>query len=66
MLKEGRNGRFHGHFVLSAAMQQSFRQLKVAFTSAHVLVHFNLAGLIRLKTDASGYEIASIFLQQAK
>jgi hypothetical protein len=30
MLKRGRNGRFHGPFVPSAAMRQSFRQLKAA------------------------------------
>ncbi len=64
MLKGGRNGRFHGPFVPSAAMQQSFRQLKAAFTSAPVLVHFDPVKSIRLETDASGYAIASIILQQ--
>jgi hypothetical protein len=53
MLKGGKNGCFHGLFVLSAAMRQSFRQLKAAFTSAPVLIHFDAAKLIRLETNAS-------------
>jgi hypothetical protein len=47
-------------------MRQSFRQLKAAFTSASVLVHFDPAKLIWLQTDASGYSIAGIISQQAK
>jgi hypothetical protein len=66
MLKGGRNDHFHGPFTPSAVMRQSFRQLKAEFTSAPVLVHFNLAKRIRLETDASGYAIASIILQQAR
>ncbi len=64
MLKGGRIGRFHGPFVPSAALRQSFRQLKAAFTPLPVLVHFGPAKPIRLETDASGYAIASIILQQ--
>ncbi len=66
LLKGGSNGRFHGTFVPSVAMQQLFRQLKVAFTSAPVLVHLDLAKLIRLKKDASGYAISGNVLQQAR
>jgi hypothetical protein len=66
MLKGRRNGRFHGPFVLSAVMRQSFRQLKTAFTSAPVLIHFNPAKPIRLETDASDYAIAGVTSQQAK
>jgi hypothetical protein len=65
LLKGGRNGCFHGPFVPSAAMWQSFRQLKAAFTTAPILVHFDPAKPIRLETDASGYAIAGIILQQA-
>ncbi len=43
-----------------------FRQLKTAFTSASVLVHFDPAKPIGLETDASGYAIACIISQQAR
>ncbi len=66
MLKGGRNGCFHDPFVYSAAMRQLFRQLKAAFTSAPVLVHFKSAQSIRLKTKASGYAIVGIVLQQVR
>jgi hypothetical protein len=65
MLKRGKNGHFHGPLVPSAAMRQSFRQLKTAFTSAPVLIHFDPAKLIRLERDAMGYAIAGIISQQA-
>ncbi len=46
-------------------MQLSFMQLKKAFTSELVLIHFHLAKLIELKAEASGYVIAVIILHQA-
>ncbi len=59
------NGCFHGPFIPSAAISQSLRQLKAAFTSAPVLVNFGLAKPIQLKKDALGYTIAGINLQLA-
>jgi hypothetical protein len=47
-------------------MQQLFRQIKIAFTSAPVLVHLDLAKPIRLETYASGYAIVGIISQQAR
>jgi hypothetical protein len=55
MPKGGWNSRFYCPFIPSAALQQSFRPLKAAFTIAPVLVHFDLAKLIQLKTDFSGF-----------
>ncbi len=55
-----------GPFVPSAVMRQLFRQLKAVFTSAPVLVHFDPAKPIRLDTNAFGYAIAGMIVQQAK
>ncbi len=45
-------------------MIQSFADLCNAFTKALVLAHFDPAGPICLKTDASSFAIAGIFSQQ--
>ena len=43
--------------------QQAFETLKLAFTQALVLTHFNPDSLIVMETDASDYTIAAIILQ---
>jgi hypothetical protein len=64
MLKGGRNGRFSGPFLPIPAMKQSFAELRANFMKASVLAHFDLARPIHLETDASGFAIAGIILQQ--
>ncbi len=63
-LKGGKNGHFSGPFPPIPAMKRSFAELRDAFTKAPVLAHFDMAKLICLETDASGYAIAGIILQQ--
>ena len=43
--------------------QQVFNTLKLAFTQAPVLTHFDPANLIVVETDASDYAIAAIISQ---
>ena len=48
---------------LTDAAKQAFEQLKLAFTTAPVLQHFNPTLPLTLITDASDYAFASILLQ---
>jgi hypothetical protein len=64
MLKGGKNGRLSGPFLPTPAMMRSFVELCDAFTKAPVLAHFDPARPLRLETDASGFAIAGIILQQ--
>ncbi len=64
MLKGKKNGRFSGPFVPTPVMNQSFAQLRDAFTRAPVLAHFDPARPICLKTVASGFAITGIISQQ--
>ncbi len=50
-------------FVLTDKARGAFDNLKEAFTSAPVLVHYDLGLCCRLETDASGYAIAGILSQ---
>ena len=50
-------------FSWGPAHQQAFDTLKLAFTQAPVLTHFNPANPIVVETDASDYAIAAIISQ---
>jgi hypothetical protein len=64
MLKERKKGNFLGPFLPTPAMKQSFAELRDSFTKAPVLAHFDPAKPICLETNASGFAIAGIILQQ--
>ena len=50
-------------FSWGPAHQQAFDTLKLAFTQAPLLTHFNLANPIIVETDASDYTITAIISQ---
>ncbi len=50
-------------FVLTPEAKKAFEELKMAFTTAPVLRHFNPELPIRIETDASGYAIGGILSQ---
>ena len=50
-------------FVLTSETKKAFEKLKMAFTIAPILRHFNPELSIRIKTDASGYIIDDILSQ---
>ena len=46
--------------MLTPKTKKAFEELKMIFTTASVLRHFNSELLIRIETDASGYVIGDI------
>jgi hypothetical protein len=64
MLKEGKNGHLLGPFVPTLVIKLFFAELLDTLTKAPVLAHFDHAKPNGLETDASGFLIASIILQQ--
>ena len=63
MLVGSKNGKKSGPFNMTTEGRQAFEQLKLAFTTAPVLRHFDPNKPIRLVTDASGFAIAGILYQ---
>ena len=51
---------------MSKIAKPVFNQLKNVFQNVFVLMHFNLALLIRFKTDASNFDVAEILFQLQK
>ena len=49
--------------MLTPEAKKAFEELKMAFTTAPVLRHFNPELSIRIETDASGYAIDDILSQ---
>jgi hypothetical protein len=64
MLKGGKNSCFLGSFVPTSAMKQSLAERCDAFTRSSILAYFKPAWPSNLKTDALGYAITGIILQQ--
>ena len=64
LLMGGKVGRFSKMFKLTKEMRATFKELKVAFTTAPVLWHYNTNLLVRLETDTSGFAILGILSQQ--
>jgi hypothetical protein len=64
MLKGGKNGYFLGSFLPILAMKQSITKPRDAFTKVPLLAHFDPAKLTSLETNASGFAIIGIILQQ--
>ena len=64
LLVGGKVGRFSKVFKLTKEVRTTFKELKVAFTTAPVLQHYNTNLPVRLETDASGFTILGILSQQ--
>ena len=64
LLVGGKVGHFSKTFELTKEVRTTFEELKVAFTTAPVLQHYNANLLVRLETDASGFAILGILSQQ--
>ena len=64
LLVGGKVGHFSKMFKLTKEVRTTFEELKVAFTTAPVLWHYNTNLLVRLETDISGFAILRILSQQ--
>ena len=64
LLVGGKAGHFSKAFKLTKEVRTTFEELKVAFTTAPVLWHYNADLLVRLETDASGFALLGILSQQ--
>ena len=64
LLMGGKVGHFSKVFKLTKEVRTTFKELKVAFTTAPVLWHYNANLPVRLETDASSFTISGILSQQ--
>ena len=64
LLVGGKVGCFSKVFELTKEVCTTFKELKVAFTTAPVLWHYNTNLPVRLETDTSSFAISRIFSQQ--
>ena len=64
LLVGGKVGCFSKVFELTKEVRTTFKELKVAFTTAPVLWHYNANLPVRLETDASSFAISGILSQQ--
>ena len=60
LLVGGKVGCFSKVFKLTKEVRTIFEELKVAFTTAPVLWHYNTNLPVRLETDVSGFAISRI------
>ena len=60
----GKVGHFSKVFELTKEVRTTFKELKVVFTTAPVLWHYNTNLPVRLETDASSFAILGILSQQ--
>lgn len=63
LLKGGTDGRPPPKFTMTQEARDAFAQLKKAFTSAPMLVHYDPEERIRVETDASGFAVSAILSQ---
>jgi hypothetical protein len=63
MLKGMVNGRKPGRVKLEGAAAEAFRTLRVAFTKAPILVHYDVDAPIKVETDASNFACSGILSQ---
>jgi transposase InsO family protein len=63
LLKGSQKGRKTGVFTWETTQQKAFDQLKTAFTTAPVLIHFDPTKPIRVETDASGVACGGVLSQ---
>ena len=64
LLMGGKVGHFSKAFKLTKEVRATFKELKVAFTTAPVLQHYNANLPVRLETDTSSFAILGILSQQ--
>ena len=64
LLVGGKVGHFSKVFKLTKEARTAFKELKVAFTTAPVLWHYNANLPVRLETDTSSFTILGILSQQ--
>ena len=60
LLVGGKVGHFSKVFELTKEVRTTFEELKVAFTTAPVLWHYNTNLPVRLETDTSSFAISRI------
>jgi hypothetical protein len=63
LLKGSKNGKKPGKVTLNEAESIAFRNLKLAFKSATLLIYFDPENPIRLETDASNQGMAGVLSQ---
>ena len=63
MLKKSKKEKFFENFKITSATKKAFRSLKSVFFVASVLLHFDFKRKIRVKTNASEFEIFNIINQ---
>jgi hypothetical protein len=66
LLKEENKKRFREKFVFNADAKKAFEILKIAFTSASMLLHFDLDKRSQLKTNAFDFVLSTIIFQLMK
>ena len=64
LLVGGKVGHFSKMFKLTKEVHTTFEELKVAFTTAPILWHYNTNLPVRLETDTSSFTILGILSQQ--
>ena len=63
LFKGGKMGKFDGQFTFTKEAKESFEKLKLVFTTAPMLLHFDPKRKIQLETDGSGVAISAIISQ---
>ncbi len=63
-MKGSKDGKKSGPFDFPEKARSAFQNLKQAFTSAPMLLHYDPSKPTRLETDASGYALAGVITQQ--
>ena len=63
MLRGSVKGKKYGEFKWGKEQQKAFDQLRIAFTTAPVLIHFDPSKPIRVETDASGVACGGVLSQ---
>ena len=63
MLKKSKKEKFFQNFEITLTTKKVFRSLKSVFFVASVLLHFDFKRKIRVKTNASEFEIFDIISQ---
>ena len=63
MLKRSKKENFFENFEITSATKKTFRSFKSVFFVASILLHFDFRRKIRVKTNASKFEIFDIISQ---
>ena len=66
LLQEEKTEKFHTSFQITDSVAQTFNELKLAFITVFVLVHFDFELFIRVETNASDDAVADVLTQSHK